>query len=221
MARPKPISERSATGELERVYHEIKETLRVTGVPLIFRTLAGYENILPLFWDQLHSNLQTRDFETGADRIRVRAAQASAILVPSRGQARVMLGESQRFQIQRALSLYHYVNPKILLLMSALKISLHGENIGRADANLGSVPLIARGVPRRMYPLELASDPAGGSTCSRCIRRHQTDSFLTSGVQRVPYPRTLARIPDVSVGAVEASASTFGLSRSLRRRFAS
>jgi hypothetical protein len=159
MARPKPISERSATGEVERVYHEIKETLRVTGVPLSFRTLAGYENILPLFWDQLHSNLQTRDFDTSADRIRVRAAQASALLVPSRGQARVLLGESQRFQIQRALSLYHYVNPKILLLMSALKISLHGENIGRADANLGSVPLIARGVPRKMYPMELASDP--------------------------------------------------------------
>ena len=79
MARPKPISERSATGEVERVYHEIKETLRVTGVPLSFRTLAGYENILPLFWDQLHSNLQTRDFETSADRIRVRGPPRVAV----------------------------------------------------------------------------------------------------------------------------------------------
>ena len=159
MARPKPISERSATGEIERVYHEIKQTLRVSGVPLNFRTLAGYENILPLFWDQLHPNLQTRDFETSSDRIRVRAAQSAVSLLSSRGQARVMLGESQRFQIQRALKLYHYINPKLLLLTSALKISLHGENIGRPDANLSSTPLIARGIPRKMYPMEFASDP--------------------------------------------------------------
>lgn len=159
MARPKPISERSASAEVERVYHEIKQTLRVSGVPLNFRTLAGYTNILPIFWDELHPNLQTRDFETGADRIRVRAAQSAALLVPSRGQARIMLGESQRFQIQRALSLYHYINPKLLLLTSALKISLHGESIGRPDASFASTPLIARGIPRKMYPMEFASDP--------------------------------------------------------------
>jgi Halocarboxylic acid dehydrogenase DehI len=159
MARPKPISERVATGEIERVYHEIKQTLRVTGVPLNFRTIAGYDNILPLFWDELHSNLQTRDFETGADRIRARAAQSSAALLPAHGQPLVMLGESQRFQIQRALKLYHYINPKLLLLTSALKISLHGENIGRADADMSSTPLIARGIPRKMYPMEFASDP--------------------------------------------------------------
>jgi hypothetical protein len=159
MARPKPISERIASGQIERVYHEIKQTLRVTGVPLTFRALGGYDTILPLFWDELHPNLQTRDFETSSDRIRVRAAQSAASLVPTRGQSRVMLGESQRFQIQRALLLYHYVNPKLLLLTSALKISLHGESIGRPDANLANVPLIGRGIPGKMYPMEFASDP--------------------------------------------------------------
>jgi hypothetical protein len=159
MARPKPISERSAGGEIDRVYHEIKQTLRVTGVPLNFRTLAGYDGILPLFWDQLHPNLQTRDFETSSDRIRVRAAQSAASLFPARGMTRVMLGESQRFHIQRALKMYHYINPKLLLLTSALKISLHGENIGRPDASPASTPLIARGIPRKMYPMEFASEP--------------------------------------------------------------
>jgi hypothetical protein len=158
MARPKPVSERSATSEIERVYHEIKQTLRVSGVPLNFRTFAGYGNILPLFWDELHANLQTRDFETSADHLRVRAAQSAAVLMPSRAQARIMLGESQRFQIQRALKLYHYMNPKILLLTSALRISLHGESIGRSDAQSTSIPLIARGIPRNMYAMEFASD---------------------------------------------------------------
>jgi len=159
MARPKPISERSATGEIERVYHEIKQTLRVTGVPLNFRTFAGYDDILPLFWDELHANLQTRDFETGADRIRARAVQSATALLPAHGQARIMMGESQRFQIQRALKLYHYINPKLLLLTSALKISLQGETLGRTGADLTSIPLIARGIPRQMYPMEFASEP--------------------------------------------------------------
>jgi hypothetical protein len=163
MARPKPISERSATGDTERVYHEIKQTLRVTGVPLNFRTFAGYDNILPLFWDELHANLQTREFENSADLIRARAAQSAASLLPIHAQPRTMLGESQRFQIQRALKLYHYVNPKLLLLTSALKISLHGETIGRSDAGLASTPLITRGIPRQMYPMEFASEPPDDS----------------------------------------------------------
>lgn len=159
MARPKPVSERNATGEIERVYHEIKHTLRVSGVPLNFRTLAGYGTILPLFWGELHPNLQTREFETSGDRIRARAAQAAAALTPARPQALVMLGESQRFQIQRALKLYHYMNPKLLLLTSALRISLHGENIGRPEPQVASLSLIARGIPRNMYAMEFASDP--------------------------------------------------------------
>ncbi len=159
MARPKPLSERSATGEIERVYHEIKQTLRVSGVPLNFRTLAGYDNILPLFWDELHPNLETLEFEASSDRIRARGAQSAALLTPVRTHPHVMLGESQRFQIQRALKLYHYVNPKLLLLTSALRISLHGETIGRSDANTSNTPLIARGVPAAMYPMEYAADP--------------------------------------------------------------
>jgi hypothetical protein len=159
MARPKPVPERNATGDIDRVYHEIKQTLRVSGVTLNFRTLAGYKNVLPLLWDELRPNLETREFEDDADRIRVRAAQLARLLLPSRSQPRMLLGESQRYHIQNALKLYHYINPKLLLLMSALKVSLHGENIGRDHTSPSSLPLIALGIPAKMYPLEMAGDP--------------------------------------------------------------
>jgi hypothetical protein len=159
MARPKPVPERSATGDTERIFHDIKQTLRVSGVTLNFRMLAGYKNVLPLLWDELRPNAETRDFEEGADRIRSRAVHAAMQLSPNHAQPEVLLGESQRYQVQRALKLYHYINPKILLLTSALKVSLHGESIGRTQTSDSSIPLIERGIPPNMYAMEVASDP--------------------------------------------------------------
>ena len=157
MARPKPVPERNANGETERVYHEIRQTLRVSGVPLIFRMLAGYRNILPLIWDELRPNLETREFENSADRIRARAVQTAQTLLSS-NKPSILSGESQRYQIQRALTLYHYIDPKILLLTSALTISLHGETVGWSAVDSHELPLIATGIPPNMYAMELA-DP--------------------------------------------------------------
>ena len=53
LSKPKQVSEREAEGEIERVYHEIKQTLRVSGINLNFRTWADYEKFLPLMWDSM------------------------------------------------------------------------------------------------------------------------------------------------------------------------
>ncbi len=41
--KQKQVTEYEAAGEIERVYHEIRQSLRVTGINLNFRTWAGYE----------------------------------------------------------------------------------------------------------------------------------------------------------------------------------
>ena len=41
--KPKPVKEIEATGEIERVYHEIKQSMRVSGINLNFRTWAGFD----------------------------------------------------------------------------------------------------------------------------------------------------------------------------------
>lgn len=37
LSKPKQVEEHEAAGEIERIYHEIRETLRVTGINLNFR----------------------------------------------------------------------------------------------------------------------------------------------------------------------------------------
>ncbi len=200
MARPKPVPERNATGETDRVYHEIKQTLRVSGVTLNFRTLAGYKNVLPLLWDELQPNLETREFEDGADRIRARAVQLAAALASPHPQPLVILGESQRYQIQSALKLYHYIDPKILLLTSALRVSLQGESIGWDDVSAKAPSVIVRGIPARMYPMEIASDTPDDIRLNRVFE--DIKRTLSLPAVNSEY-RTLALWPEYLISAWE------------------
>jgi pimeloyl-ACP methyl ester carboxylesterase len=60
LGKPKPVDEYEARGETERVYHQIRQTLRVTGVNLNFRTWAAFEEFFPAMWDAVQPNLETR-----------------------------------------------------------------------------------------------------------------------------------------------------------------
>jgi len=127
LGKPKQVTEREAEGEVERVYHEIKQSLRVTGVNLNFRAWAGYEKFFPVMWDAMRPTVETRAFEEAADQVRAEAARAAETLGRLDAASQVQLGESQAYQIKAALDLYHYVNPKLLVFTSAVKLALNGE----------------------------------------------------------------------------------------------
>jgi len=148
-----PVDEYQARGEIERVYHEIRQVMRVNGVNLNFRTWAAHGDFLPALWDALQPNVRTLAFERGADALRAGAARAAAALPwPDRDPA-LPLGESQCFQIGAALDLYHYINPKLLLFTAAAQLALAGETVGGvAD---GDTTVLRRGIPGTMYPMEM------------------------------------------------------------------
>jgi hypothetical protein len=153
------IAEYEAEGDLDNIYHEIKQILRVNGVHPIFCTWAGYEKFFPAMWDAIQPNLETRAFENAADHIRSEAAQGAARLGRLDAPSRVFLGESQAYQIRAALRMYHYMNPKLLVIASAVRTAL-GEPFGLAGRSGAGEELIERGVPPRMYPIEMsAEDP--------------------------------------------------------------
>jgi len=154
----KPIAEHEASGEIERVYHEIKQTLRVTGVNLNFRTWATFGDFLPLIWDTLRPSIETMAFEAAADRVREEAAEHAESLGPLDVPAQEVLGESQLYQLRGSLDLYHYINPKLLVFSSATAMLLRGEEIGSAS----SLPpeRVALGAPRDMLDLEMEDEDA-------------------------------------------------------------
>lgn len=151
-----PISEHEASGAIERVYHEIKQTLRVTGVNLNFRTWGSLGAFLPLIWDTLQPAVETLNFEIAADSVRAEAGSFGESLGSLNVPSHDVLGESQLFQLRGSLDLYHYVNPKLLVFTSAVAMLLRGEEIGR---EFDSAPdRIARGAPRDMLDMDMEDD---------------------------------------------------------------
>lgn len=186
-----PVAEYEARGEIERVYHEIKQILRVTGVNLNFRKWAAHGDFLPLVWDTMRPNVETVAFESAADRVRVGAVQAAAEIGRPGTQTGVSLGESQRFQIGAALDLYHYVNPKLLVFTSAVSLLLKGEEVGCVGTTESE--RLARGAPATMAAMEMESDAPD----SRDLQELYNDIKETLSLQSINSDyRTLALWPD-------------------------
>lgn len=151
------IEENDASGSVARIYHQIRQSLRVNGVNLNFRTLAAHPAFFEAAWDAMLPNVETRAFEEAADAIRRAAAEVADRLGRLDAAHAVALGGSQQYQIRKALELYRYINPKLLVFMSAVRLALHGEPVGGAAT--AEVELIARGVPAGMAAMEMVSEP--------------------------------------------------------------
>ncbi len=158
--KPKPVKEIEATGEIERVYHEIKQSMRVSGINLNFRTWAGFDKFFQAMWDAMRPLVETKAFENAADQIRAVSVELAESLGAVNAQSQVNLGESQQYQIKEALRLYHYINPKLLVFTSKVKQALEGESSSNAG-DISGQELIERGIPLKMYPMEMvAEEPA-------------------------------------------------------------
>ncbi|MDB5862504.1 MAG: 3-oxoacyl-[acyl-carrier protein] reductase [Betaproteobacteria bacterium] len=216
-SRLQPIEEHDASGELENVYHDIRQVMRVTGVNLNFRTWAAFERSFPLVWAAVRDNAGTYAFEHAADHLRIAAVQGALALPPLQVLSAVPLGESQTYQIGAALALYHYINPKLLLLTAAIRMVLDNDPInGRLSADVRKLP---RGVPARMYPMEMVDE----STDDPHLKQTFDDMRQTLGVESIHSDyRTLGLWPYYLASAwqrlkpIAASAEYRGLAESLR-----
>lgn len=165
--RRRGIAPESGDGtDLERVFHEASQCLRLCVLPLPFRVWAG-TGLLSAVWDALRPNVETRAFEEAADEVRRVAVRAAVALPPVRALDRAELGESQRYRLRAVLDAHHYMNPKVLVFTAALGRALRGELPGPADASGQPArrgELIERGPAAAMYPPEMVpevpSDPA-------------------------------------------------------------
>lgn len=154
-ARQRQLREREASCEVERVFYEAREVLRVTGVDVALRAWAAHERFLVALWARVAPNLETRAFEEAADAVREEALAAAGGLGPLGAWEAVRLGESQRFHARGTVELFHYLAPKLLVLASAVRLALAEEPVGQGVV-AGSAERIERGAPRRMLAMECA-----------------------------------------------------------------
>jgi len=177
--RPQPIAEHEAKGDTARIYHEIRQTLRVSGVNLNFRTWAGYPTFFPAMWAAMQPLAASEAFESASSELRAHAAELARTLPALEINAPV--GESQRFQIARALALYHYINPKLLLFTVIVRRALQGKPA--TDVAIPSVDLgrkVPFGPPPTMAPMEMVEERPADAEVRRVFRDLQKTLRLAS-----------------------------------------
>ncbi|MGQ0752105.1 MAG: hypothetical protein ACT4PS_16355 [Betaproteobacteria bacterium] len=122
-------------------------------------------------WDAVSANAATADFEQAADRIRAEAVRATQQLSSVDALGSICLGESQRFHIRAALGLYHYINPKLLLITSAALFRARGQSCERARRCCARAA-----APRRALPHVSHGDGGRGARrapSARSVRGYQ------------------------------------------------
>ena len=188
------VLEEHAEGDLKGIFQDIKQTLRAPFVSSVFSALATQPDYLRVAWRQLHTNAQTVYFESQADQLRRFAVFSMSEI----GEVRTPANDPG---ISQMLSVLHYVNPKVLLAVAALRSSILGQlprtSVLPAAEKRQVVPGLAPGMPEVK-----AVDP---NTDDQRLRPLFDDIRATSpaGLLGSEY-RVLAAWPEYLVGAWSA-----------------
>lgn len=192
MSRVKPISERAAKDDIARVYHEIRQTLRIDGVNLLFRILAAQGSSLPFLWDKMKANAKSIEFERLADELRHQAVQQLRDFAPLSASSKTNLGPSQIYRLRKAIDTYRYITPKLLLWTTSIRRAMTGEfhPISKKDETDQAMIL---GIPPTMFPMEMVSEQPDNIDLNQAFE----DIRKTLGTPRVnSYFRTFALWPE-------------------------
>jgi Halocarboxylic acid dehydrogenase DehI len=134
------VSESEAKGETARIFVDLKDTLGIPHVSMVFRVLASLPRFFPLFWKSAKPMLQTGEFFTAAEQIRVDAhnRMQTRFSVPDLRAKLTELDFTQRAQdeVKDVVELYEYVNPVLLLNMAALMEGLEQPGVAPRHGTL-------------------------------------------------------------------------------------
>jgi hypothetical protein len=185
--KPQMVPEIGAPGEVQAIYTEIRNTLRVPQIDIFFEIFAGYPGFLPAFWESARPVVKTAEFFEFAQRTGAEAYTRvhSYLTVPALGM-RGKPGEEARQAISRVCDLFQYSNPVLLLLSATL---LHGlESSGRGGLQ-GRTPRETSIPEAPLIILEEEASPAIRKIYDD-VRRTLETPFLTCDM------RALANWPD-------------------------
>jgi hypothetical protein len=181
MAKLVQVREAEAQGPVRAVFEAARAALRATLVGSPLRAWASAPGFLERLWRELDPVVRTRYFEAGADRIRERAVDLVDELAKPSDHLPIMrvAGISDRDigRIRDTLAVFHYLDPKLVLIAEAVRIAWRGEGgaprpraaaaeepLGAAARAPGRRPedQIPSGIPSDMLAPALV-DPEGGA----------------------------------------------------------
>jgi hypothetical protein len=131
MAKLPQVPEAEAQGAARAVFEAVKPALRASLVGSIFRAWASAPEFLERLWGRLEPAVRTRFFEAGADRVRERAVDLVDELVKPADHLPIMraagLTDREIGRIRDTLAVFHYLDPKLLIVAEAVRLAWRGE----------------------------------------------------------------------------------------------
>lgn len=139
------VFEGEARGRLRKLYHHIRTTMHVPIVNYLFRVLAHYPSFLRYAMEISRPNLLSPSFERAADELRAVAVPEHVRLqLPAYVTHRDLRGAAS------ILPVFHYVNPKLLLLAAAWYEALSERPpLGRPPQLAAEEGFVPPGIPSR------------------------------------------------------------------------
>ncbi len=131
--RLKIVAEDEAQGRIREIFEDIRQTLGLPHVNLLYRAYAAYPEFLDLHWLALKAVLDTQEFFRLADRLRADAytRMHNYFEIPDlcSRMADANLSGASRQELSYATDLFHYNDP-VLLLIAAIQMQAFDSRTG-------------------------------------------------------------------------------------------
>lgn len=152
------IDEATATGDTAALFADIRATLGVGVVNLIWRHLATIEGALPWAWSAVRPLYVEGVIEAEAERLRERMRLLDLPRVPSEVLASVGLDASAMTGVKTVLATYDRSNTMNLLALSALLASLDGDVASGGQVGSGRSGGVEGALPKLMSETDVSPE---------------------------------------------------------------
>jgi hypothetical protein len=134
------VPEDLAVDEFVDLYRDIKETLQVPVINLVWRHLASIDGALTQVWNCIKPIYCDEAFEAEAANLRDSDGVPVLPKWPQSTLREVRPGTSDEKILRGVLANYHQTNPRNLVALMALRAKLNGEqySLGKARADIDS-----------------------------------------------------------------------------------
>jgi hypothetical protein len=132
------VKEKDAEGRTAEIYLEIKQTLGVPYINMMFQALASFPEFFDLFWWSAKPVVSTQEFFDFSERLGAEAYTRvhNYFQVPNLGSkaAEMNFSTGAQHELRELLELYHYNYPMLLLLSAALVDSFENPRTTKRPA---------------------------------------------------------------------------------------
>jgi hypothetical protein len=137
------VREHEAEGRIAEIFAEIRETLGIPHVNVLFQAFASFPEFFDLFWTALKPALEIQEFFSFSDRLGAEAYTRvhNYFSVPDLRSkvAEMEFSAGAQQELEEVVNLYHYNYPALLLICALLVQAF--ENPGRPQKQ-GTKPAI-------------------------------------------------------------------------------